>query len=192
MQAHYQIDVRDQPEPVTLLRVKGALDKMNSGEILKVAVAAGTAADDMVRLINLTGQAVAHVEDVFGHTEIYVKRVERKPRSTSYAFKTTVPETQSTSVPPFPAEPVDLNQPSQVELRFERVLNEMIRVWKYPAPCSEYLNSLVFDTRGDRQGFPPDVLSDISVLEYVSKSKTGEYDHSIEAKLLNNPEYGVD
>jgi len=59
--------------------------------------------------------------------------------------------------------PADLKPLSLAE-KYPRIINRIALVWPYPAECEEFLNSLVMDNRGGRQGFPFAVLAEISNL----------------------------
>lgn len=54
------------------------------------------------------------------------------------------------------------NEPGVLETRFPHIITELHRTW----PDSQlYLDSLMIDTRGGRQGFPMDAMSEILFLE---------------------------
>lgn len=55
---------------------------------------------------------------------------------------------------------------SAIERRFMRIANELIKRWKGP-DIDAYLESLLIDTRGNRMGFPEDVLEEIMLLAGV-------------------------
>jgi hypothetical protein len=60
--------------------------------------------------------------------------------------------------------PPDTTMPeSAIELRFARVARELISRWNGP-DIDAYLDSLLIDTRGNRMGFPSDVLEEIMFL----------------------------
>lgn len=80
---------------------------------------------------------------------------------------------------------------SVLEQEFPRIAQKVADLWGGPE-VNRYLRALVFDDRGDRHGFPFDAASELMMLEYISNSETGDYDHSIEAKVLNNPQFGMD
>lgn len=78
---------------------------------------------------------------------------------------------------------------SAVEQEFPRIVEHVVSLWGTPA-AQDYLKSLVFDERGHRHGFPFDAASDLMMLEYVCNSETGVFDQTIEAKVMNNPQFG--
>ncbi len=45
-----------------------------------------------------------------------------------------------------------------------RILNKLAAVWSDYAVCSKYLESLLIDDRGDRQGFPPAIMGELIAL----------------------------
>ena len=80
---------------------------------------------------------------------------------------------------------------SVLEQEFPRIAQKIVDLWGGPE-VNRYLRALVFDERGDRHGFPFDAASELMLLEYISNSETGDYDQSVEAKVLNNPQFGMD
>jgi hypothetical protein len=52
---------------------------------------------------------------------------------------------------------------SAIEQKFPRIAKALCELWGKPE-YSPYLRSLVFDERGNRQGFPPDVSSELFML----------------------------
>ncbi len=81
---------------------------------------------------------------------------------------------------------------SQLEQEFPRIVEQITLLWSSPIAAQEYLQSLVFDERGNRHGFPFQVASDLMMLEYVCNSETGVYDQTVEARVMNNPMFGLD
>lgn len=55
------------------------------------------------------------------------------------------------------------NDLSAIERRFSRIAQELAARWKQ-GDIDTYLNSLLLDDRGNRQGFPSDVLAEIMFL----------------------------
>lgn len=47
---------------------------------------------------------------------------------------------------------------------FPHVLNKLATLWSDDEACGAYLESLMLDDRGDRQGFPPEALSELIAL----------------------------
>jgi hypothetical protein len=52
---------------------------------------------------------------------------------------------------------------SAIEEKFPRIAQALCELWGKPE-YAPYLSSLVFDERGGRQGFPPDVSSELFML----------------------------
>ncbi|MDO9226123.1 MAG: hypothetical protein Q8M09_17895 [Pseudomonadota bacterium] len=52
---------------------------------------------------------------------------------------------------------------SIIERQFSRIADELVIRWKR-ADIDAYLNGLMLDDRGNRQGFPPEVLDDLMFL----------------------------
>ena len=68
-----------------------------------------------------------------------------------------------------------LNQsvrPYQLAVRFPRIANKLARVWQEPAQRNRYLDELLIDTRGNRQGFPLRILSELVALKELSQGAT--------------------
>jgi len=55
------------------------------------------------------------------------------------------------------------NDLSSIERRFSRIAQELATRWKSD-DIDAYLNSLLLDDRGDRQGFPTDALEELMFL----------------------------
>jgi hypothetical protein len=45
--------------------------------------------------------------------------------------------------------------------RFPRIANKLARLWGDEKSITDYLDHLLIDRRGKRQGFPPDVLNEL-------------------------------
>lgn len=56
-------------------------------------------------------------------------------------------------------------RPRHLIVQYPRIANKMAKLWKYPIACEKYLNELMLDERGDRQGFPPEVGQEITALQ---------------------------
>jgi hypothetical protein len=52
-------------------------------------------------------------------------------------------------------------QPLALMRRFPRIGNQLAAVWSDTPAVRSYLDSLLVDDRGNRQGFPPDVLREL-------------------------------
>lgn len=55
---------------------------------------------------------------------------------------------------------------SAIETRFLRIANELCRLWDSPE-ADHYIDSLLLDDRGDRMGFPIEVLDELMFLAGV-------------------------
>lgn len=56
--------------------------------------------------------------------------------------------------------------PKKLEQQYPRVLNRILELW-YSLEIDDYFTELLVDTRGDRQGFPPEVASELFTLSQV-------------------------
>ena len=52
----------------------------------------------------------------------------------------------------------------ELSAKFPRVLNRIAAVWDRPSEANRCFDSLLFDARGTRQGFPPSVANEIASL----------------------------
>jgi len=55
-------------------------------------------------------------------------------------------------------------RPVALSREFPRIANRLGEIWRRPARCDEYLQSLLVDRRGGRKGFPPAVAMELSNL----------------------------
>jgi hypothetical protein len=53
---------------------------------------------------------------------------------------------------------------TQSAARYPRVLNRIATAWSRPAELERALNDLLLDARGNRQGFPPEVVTELASL----------------------------
>jgi len=75
---------------------------------------------------------------------------------------------------------MDKNESSAIEISYPHVAKGLCEYWRKPE-CIDYLESLVFDKRGGRQGFPPDVSAELLFLYNLIERKRGPYDIWFEA-----------
>lgn len=72
--------------------------------------------------------------------------------------------------------------------RLPRIADRIQAVWGYPE-CDQYLNRLIIDDRGNRQGFPADVLTlllRLSVMHASQFSILAEQRYAGDRWLINN------
>ncbi len=70
--------------------------------------------------------------------------------------------------------------PRNLEAKFSRVMNRIMELWGTPA-LDDYFTELMIDTKGDRQGFPVEVLAELLTLsmahdKYIAAQKKSEED----------------
>jgi hypothetical protein len=65
-------------------------------------------------------------------------------------------------------------RPGGLIQRFPRIANKLAEVWKRPAQCEKYLDTLMLDQRGGRKGFPPDVAMEIAHLKIYFNQRLPE------------------
>jgi hypothetical protein len=56
-------------------------------------------------------------------------------------------------------------RPMTLGQQFPRIANKLAILWEEPAVCRKFLTSFMLDDRGDRDGFPPEVIMELSTLE---------------------------
>ena len=74
--------------------------------------------------------------------------------------------------------------PEHLESRYPRILKTVLEKWESPYEQERYLNSLVVDVRGSRQGFPPEVMDELLfVSELYAKWRAERRRRADESKL---------
>ena len=56
-------------------------------------------------------------------------------------------------------------RPNSLAKQFPRIANRLAEIWKRPLQCERYIDDLMIDLRGGRQGFPPSVAAEIATLK---------------------------
>src|ERR1700674_3114990 len=56
-------------------------------------------------------------------------------------------------------------RPMRMGQQFPRIANKLAILSEEPAVCRKFLTSLMLDDRGDRAGFPPEVIMELGTLE---------------------------
>lgn len=62
---------------------------------------------------------------------------------------------------------------SDLEKQYPRIVEKLVNMWQYKE-SEEYLQSLTFDDRGDREGFSREVAADIMMLHGVKSKERGD------------------
>ena len=62
-------------------------------------------------------------------------------------------------------------RPMGLAAAFPRIVNRMARLWKTPREMDRYFEDLLTDTRGHRQGFPLNILMELSTLKDYYQGK---------------------
>ncbi len=66
----------------------------------------------------------------------------------------------------------DEARPVSLATRYARIVNTLAQQWNDPPACGAYFAALLVDRRGNRQGFPPAVQTDLRILlEYFIRSR---------------------
>lgn len=76
--------------------------------------------------------------------------------------------------------------PSGLEQRYSRVLTQMLAKWETPLEMEAYLNELVVDKRGNRQGFPQDILKEILFIAQLFEKWRAERKRKASSQILAN------
>jgi hypothetical protein len=56
------------------------------------------------------------------------------------------------------------SRPIQLTRKYPRIANKLAELWRDPAQCAFFIETLRVDRRGARQGFPPEVEKEIEAL----------------------------
>ena len=56
-------------------------------------------------------------------------------------------------------------RPQQLAAELPRIGNAISRLWSIPAACLAYLDELLIDKRGNRRGFPKEILLELATLK---------------------------
>jgi hypothetical protein len=62
-------------------------------------------------------------------------------------------------------------RPIRLAASFPRIVNRMAKLWKIPREMDRYFDELLADTRGNRKGFPLNILMELSTLKDFYKAK---------------------
>ena len=109
---------------------------------------------DRVRLSDVTVTGTAHAPDVQSRSD----ENGRKRRAAEPANGLLRPTMNwASTLPP------DV-QPSALLAKFPRIGNLIAALWRDPNSLRRYVDDLLVDKRGNRQGFPVDVLSELFAL----------------------------
>ncbi|SRR6266542_3892456 len=97
--------------------------------------------------------------------EVHDTTLERDPRSLRRASQLNLPlPTAQRWISLLPGE----TQPRALLQRFPRIANKLARLWADGKSVADYLDQLLIDRRGSRQGFPPDVHNELlNLRDYV-------------------------
>jgi hypothetical protein len=69
-------------------------------------------------------------------------------------------------------------RPHSVAKQYPHIANRIVEAWAYPPKCEKFLDQLLLDQRGDRQGFPIEVAQELMTLKtyfhtHVSPQRVG-------------------
>lgn len=75
--------------------------------------------------------------------------------------------------------------PVGLEKRYPRVLQEILSRWDSPRDLENYMRGLVVDDRGNRQGFPPEILKEILFLSGLFERWRAERKRRVDPETLH-------
>lgn len=69
-------------------------------------------------------------------------------------------------------------RPRALAIQYPRIFNKIAELWARPLLCEKYLDELLMDERGTRQGFPADVATELTALKthFVETANIHHYD----------------
>jgi hypothetical protein len=56
-------------------------------------------------------------------------------------------------------------RPTVLAARYPRIVNKVAELWRRPTLMDRYFDELLLDSRGNRQGFPLDILLELTTLK---------------------------
>ena len=62
-------------------------------------------------------------------------------------------------------------RPKELPALFPRIVNRMAKLWKMPGLANRYIEELLTDTRGNRKGFPLNILMELGTLKDYYQAK---------------------
>jgi hypothetical protein len=62
-------------------------------------------------------------------------------------------------------------RPKELAAAFPRIVNRVARLWKMPRQMDRYFEELLTDTRGNRKGFPLNILMELTTLKDYYRAK---------------------
>jgi hypothetical protein len=77
---------------------------------------------------------------------------------------------------------------TDLEKHFPRLVEEIALEWGYPK-FPDYIDHLLLDDRGDRQGFPETVVSELMFLRMVGEELLRHTDPPDANSVWDNPQY---
>lgn len=80
--------------------------------------------------------------------------------------------------------------PHRLEEKFDRILTQIEKLWGTPA-IEDYFSDLIIDRRGNRKGFPKDVMDEIIMLRQLHQTETFKKAHNKEYALAELKKRGV-
>lgn len=76
-------------------------------------------------------------------------------------------------------------QPFQTAARYPRIVNSLAGLWQSPPRCRAYFDQLMIDERGDRQGFPTEVASELAALKDYYDSVVHPTQQTVWDEIIN-------
>jgi hypothetical protein len=67
---------------------------------------------------------------------------------------------------------MDINSFSELEKQFPRIARNITLLWGFPE-FTQFMNKLYIDERGNRQGFPKEVMEELMLLHSIHVANQG-------------------
>lgn len=75
---------------------------------------------------------------------------------------------------------------TELEKNYPRIVEKLALLWGHDG-LSSYLGHLLIDERGDRHGFPPDIMAEIMFLDNLHEDMMREQASESGSSLWENP-----
>lgn len=75
-------------------------------------------------------------------------------------------------------------RPKSLATKYPRIVNRLALLWTEPHLMRKYIDEIVVDGRGDREGFPLDVLTEIATLRHFYDNEVHPVKGDVWSKIL--------
>lgn len=84
----------------------------------------------------------------------------------------------------------DTQYASELEKSYPRLLPQIMQLWGYPE-LEGHLDHLLLDDRGDRQGFPENIITDLIFLKLVNATRVHSDKHPNDKNMWDEPQFNA-